>query len=517
MSSIRTYGRARLAALLGVIVTLGLVGTALWQRGAVGEEARKETSDKPVHQAQQLSAAFRKAAETAMPSVVTVRAKTKAHTVKGMHPRRGEKGENPLKGTPFEDLFRDGQGFENFGDLQQMIPRREGMGSGVIVDKSGIVLTNNHVVDGADEVIVHLADGREFKGTDIKVDKTTDLAVIHIKGAGSLPVAKLGDSNSLEIGDWVIAIGNPFELEQTVSAGIISAKGRELAGNGPQRAPKYLQTDAAINPGNSGGPLVSLDGEVIGINTAIATNNGGYQGIGFAIPSNTARWVMNQLIKSGSVERAYLGVGIEPIDTDVKARKLGVQRGAGVLVDQVRPNSPAAEAGFQQDDVIVRFGDHKIHSPSELQELVERVPVNSKQQVEILRDGKLETLTVVAKPLPRDEEPANSPRARQREESDSSAYENETLGLEVTDLTSDDAEALGMKNVSGVMIAKVDPNGVAAEQGLRKGMVITKVERKPVHNVGEFKAAMAHETLKEGIMLSVQTTGGNRTVFMQAD
>src|SRR6185295_10783398 len=159
---------------------------------------------------------------------------------------------------------------------------------------------------------------------------------------------------------WVIAIGNPFELEQTVSAGIISAKGRELA-NGRSRAPKYLQTDAAINPGNSGGPLVSLEGEVIGINTAIATSNGRYQGIGFAIPSNTAKWIMSQLISKGSVERAYLGISLKPIDNEVKARELGVKRGEGVLVEQVLPDSPAAEAGFQEEDVIVRFGDHKIH------------------------------------------------------------------------------------------------------------------------------------------------------------
>jgi serine protease Do len=316
----------------------------------------------------------------------------------------------------------------------------------------------------------------------------------------------------------VIAIGNPFELEQTVSAGIISAKGRELTDRtSGRRAPKYLQTDAAINPGNSGGPLVSLDGEVIGINTAIATSNGGYQGIGFAIPSNTVKWIMSQLINKGSVERAYLGVGIKAIDTDLKARKLGVQRGEGVLVDQVRPNSPAAEAGFQEDDVIVRFGDHKIHNPSELQELVEQVPANSKQKVEVLRDGKLETLTVVTKPLPKDVAVSGRSGTQEQEDSDSSAFESDKLGLEVSELPANAARSLGIKGVSGVMITKVDPDGVAAAQGLTKGMVITRVERKPVKTVDDFKGAMARSSLKDGIMLSVETRGGHQTVFLQED
>ena len=200
----------------------------------------------------------------------------------------------------FPNMPGDGEGQE-FGFQS---PPHDGMGSGVIIDKSGIVLTNNHVVEGADTVTVRLSDGREFKATDIKTDPQTDLAVLHIKAKGDLPAAHLGNCDNLEIGDWVIAIGNPFGQEKTVTAGIISGKGREL---GSQRT-KFLQTDAAINPGNSGGPLVNLDGEVVGINTAIASNSGGYQGIGFAIPINQAKWVTEQLIKNGSVSRAYLGV-----------------------------------------------------------------------------------------------------------------------------------------------------------------------------------------------------------------
>ena len=257
--------------------------------------AEPTTAD-PVAAANALSQAFRNAAEKATASVVVVRSETKAQNVtsKGGQNR----GENPFRGTPFEDFFRDGmpEGFSPRGGS----PSRSGVGSGVIVDAAGIVLTNNHVVEGADEVTIELSDGREFKAVDIKTDPDSDLAVVRLANAEDLPTAALGNSDELVIGDWVLAIGNPFELETTVSAGIISAKGREL---GRIRRAKFLQTDAAINPGNSGGPLVNLSGEVVGINTAIASNSGAYQGIGFAIPINQARWVSEQLIKSGSVQR----------------------------------------------------------------------------------------------------------------------------------------------------------------------------------------------------------------------
>ena len=265
----------------------------------------------------------------------------------------------------------------------------------MIIDKSGVILTNNHVVEGATEVTVRLSDGREFQGTDIKTDKETDLAVVHIKNAGDLPAATMGNSDNLEIGDWVIAVGNPFNQELTVSAGIISGKGRSLRDG--KRA-EYLQTDAAINPGNSGGPLVDLDGEVIGINTAIASSSGGFQGVGFAIPINQAKWVVDQLVHSGSVKRAYLGVRVEELAGDL-AEQFGVHRHDGVFVNEVMPDSPADKAGVHEGDIITEYGDKHVATPGQLQQLVERTPVNDKAKVKILRDGKPQTMTVVAQAM----------------------------------------------------------------------------------------------------------------------
>ena len=254
MSISRFRGNSRLVVALALLAAFG-TGGLLMRSGAIGQEAKKEVNPQALRFAQELSSAFSNAAEIAMPCVVTIHSQTKTHTV--AHNRNGDghgespfgRGENPFKGTPFEDLFNG----RNPEGLTPQMPRREGMGSGVIIDRKGIVLTNNHVVEGADEVTVRLADGREFKGEDIKTDVHTDLAVIHIQGAGTLPALALGDSDKLKIGDWVIAIGNPFGFEQTVSSGIISGVGREL-GHSASRA-RFLQTDAAINPGNSGGPL----------------------------------------------------------------------------------------------------------------------------------------------------------------------------------------------------------------------------------------------------------------------
>ncbi len=501
-----------------IVVAVGLLAAVAavvaWQRpGAIGQEPRKEVNPEALRHANLLSEAFNNAAEIAMPSVVTIHSSTKVRPVSG---NRGAPapGENPFKGTPFEDFFK-GHDFDKFGGQIPQFRPKQGVGSGVIIDRSGIVLTNSHVVAGADKVIVHLADGREFEAEDIVTDERTDLAVLRIKGAGTLPAATLGDSDELEIGDWVIAIGNPFELEQTVSAGIISGKGRDL--RTPHRASRtrFLQTDAAINPGNSGGPLVDLHGHVIGINTAIATNTGTYSGVGFAIPVNVAKWVTNQLINDGKVQRAYLGVNIRPVSPEM-AEAFGAQPGAGALVNDVFPDTPAASAGLLPGDIILKFGDTEVSGPAGLQQVVERVAVDSNQKVEILRDGKRMTLSVVTEALPSqillaaNRGPA-SPRLSQQAD----VFEAEDLGLQLSNLNAGKAKESNLKSTEGVLIIGVEPNSVAFDQGLREGMVILKVGKKHVKSVDEFKAALAERSLEDGILLYVHARSGNDFVLLK--
>jgi serine protease Do len=485
--------------LVAVISGLGLMLRAL----ASAEEPAKS---QPLAQANALSQAFRDAADKILPTVVMIKTTTKPQQNDEGSPRRGQRGRNPFKGTPFEDFFddRDAPQFRTPPFVQQ------GVGSGVIIDPSGIILTNAHVVEGADEVLVQLADGRQFKASDIKTDDQTDLAVLRIKANEKLPAAKLGDSSKMAIGDWVLAVGNPFELEHTVSAGIVSGTKRTLPSG--KRA-DYIQTDAAINPGNSGGPLVNLNGEVIGIDTAIASSSGGYQGVGFAIPSNLAKWVTSQLIEHGSVSRAYLGVGITEITNDL-AGKLGVGPHQGVLVSEVFPDTPAAKAGFEAGDVITAFAGEKVGSPHELQQRVERSAFDSTQQVSVLRDKKPLTLQVEVKALPQKFGVARTtPKGVERH--DDTSRSNEELGIEVSDLTPDLAEQLGLKGVSGAVITDVDPNGLGAQKGLREGMVIMRVGKTTVKNAEEFVAAMKNESVKNGVLLLVRTSGGNRFVVIQ--
>jgi serine protease Do len=472
--------------------------------------------DPVVEQANSLSRAFREAAHVAMPSVVTVYSHESAKKVKAERSEHGLGGnspfssQDPFKGTPFEGRFKDM--FPNTPDGQNFqTPPRDGMGTGVIIDKSGIILTNNHVVDGADNVTVHFSDGREFKATEVKTDPHSDLAVIRIKADSDLPVAHLGNSDDLEIGDWVLAIGNPFGQEKTVTAGIISGKGRQL---GSTRT-EYLQTDAAINPGNSGGPLVNLSGEVVGINTAIASNSGGYQGLGFAIPINEAKWVTGQLIKNGSVNRGYLGVGIGEVGNEL-ATKLGVKPGEGALISEVFPNTPAADAKFQEGDVVTKFAGHEIHSPHEVQDAVERSPLNTAEPVEVIRDGKPVTLSVTVKPMPKNYG-MEEEQTEQHEEKTPAAsnYNAEQLGLDVSDLTADET-ADTYKGFEGVVIRKVDPDSAAWEKGLRPGMLIRKVGKTMVHNVKDFETALKGESLKDGVLLQIRTERGSHFVVLEA-
>ena len=454
-----------------------------------------------------LSTAFRHAAEIATPSVVVVRSEVKPRRVRGRAP--GGRQGNPFEGTPFEGMFPDGlpEGFE-FNAPEGRMPGRAGVGSGVIVSDDGLVITNNHVVEGADEVTVELADGREFRAMEIKTDPDSDLAVVKLADARGLPVAKLGDSDKLEIGDWVIAIGNPFELETTVSAGIISGKGREL---GSIRRAQFLQTDAAINSGNSGGPLVNLSGEVIGINTAIASNNGGYQGIGFAIPVNLAKWVTGQLIDKGTVERAFIGVQMGPLDRRM-ADKLGVRDRRGVLVSDVVPQSPAAAAGVQPLDVITGFDGRDIEGPRDLQQVVERSEIGRQHSLRVLRDGKPLTLEIAVRPLPTDLTAARPDRGPLPELGQETFY-SEAFGLEVRskDSVAEDAYA----DFEGVLVDRVDTDGLAAEAGIGPGMLIRKIGRTPVDSVEAFAEAIERESAADGVVLQIRTPRGNSVVLLK--
>jgi len=355
-----------------------------------------------VSHAKALSNAFRQAARQTSPSVVTILSKTRIAMGRGPADLR-----ELFRDPRFRDLFPDGlplevpeeDGGEEEGDSDGAFASH--VGSGVIIDTDGLILTNNHVVEDAQEVTVRLSDGREFKATDIRRDPLSDVAILKIESPGMLRAAKLGDSDSLDIGDWVIAIGSPFELETTVSAGIISGKGRGI--HQIVRG-TLLQTDAAINPGNSGGPLVNLNGEVIGINTAIASNSGGYQGIGFAIPISRAKWVSDELLKFGKVRRAFLGVRIEDLSAE-KGKELGRPARSGVLVVDAIPSGPAAQAGIKARDVIIEFGGRPTRRVRELMDEVEQKPLDSKQEVKVFRDGATKTFEVTVKALESIERP----------------------------------------------------------------------------------------------------------------
>ena len=471
--------------------------------------------------ANSLSEAFRTSANRVLPAVVSIQNIQQPKLVQRDMPRRGGAQRqlppgiqdlDPLLKRFFEDLpdgAFDGRGFE--GGPQRQMPGRESSGSGVIIDPAGVILTNNHVVAGGGKLRVKLHDGREFDAIDVKTDPSTDLAVIKIKANGSLPFASLGDSDQMQIGDWVLALGQPFGLQDTVTAGIISAKGRDI---GITRHNEFLQTDAAINPGNSGGPLVNLQGEVVGINTAISSSSGGFQGIGFAVPVNVAKWVSSQLLKDGSVHRAYLGVGIQGLDQTL-ADQLGLSTSQGALITDVQKDSPAAQAGVQPQDVIVEFAGKPVHSPRSLQAIVGRSELGSKQPMVVLRDGKRVTLHVTVKEQPKGygEVAAHDEDDGQARVPEASSFEN--LGLDVAPLTAELAKQLNVKAERGVVITNVETGSPAANAGLQQGDVVTQVSRVPVSSVEEFRAAVKKADLEKGLMLLVKSSEGSRFVVLK--
>ena len=464
--------------------------------------------------ANHLSIAFRTVANELLPAVVAIenRPKLAWQAPDPSAPKPSADAtprENPFKGTPFEDMFRDFQ-FQmppNGPDGSPMPSPRGGIGSGVIIDNSGIILTNHHVVTGGGDVMVRTHDGSEFVATNVWTDPKSDLAVVKIDASSDLVAATLGDSDQVEIGDWVLALGQPFGLESTVTAGIISAKHR---GIGITDRENFLQTDAAINPGNSGGPLVNLRGEVVGINTAIHSRSGGSEGIGFAIPSNLARWVGDQLVSTGTVKRAYLGVGIQPLTQDL-ARTLSVKPRSGVAVTEVFPDTPAAAAGLESGDVIVKFGDRVVTTPQSLQLAVERSTVGSEVAMEIVRRGEPLKLTYTAQEQPGDFE------SRAVGKKSGKPQLMDRFGMEIAPLDSEIAKQLGVQASEGVVITSVASGSPADEAGLEPGMVIAEVNRAKVSSPDDFAKALADSGDDSGksVLLLVRTDRGSRFVVLK--
>ena len=378
-----------------------------------------------------------------------------------------------------------------------------GLGSGVIVTKDGYILTNNHVVDGAKEVNVTLPDGREFTAKVIGRDSKTDVAVVKID-ANNLPVLPMADSKNVKVGDVVLAIGNPFGVGQTVTEGIVSAKDR---GNmGIEDYEDFIQTDAAINPGNSGGALVDIDGRLIGINTAIMSGSGGSQGVGFAIPSDLAKSVMESLIQDGHVTRGYLGVEIQNV-TPALAPEFNLKNAEGALVSQVVPKGPADKAGLKDGDVIVKFNGEKITSSRNLQLEVAGIKPGSKVPVEIMRDGNEKTLDVTIEQLPGTGQVA--------EAGPQTSNDTGTLnGVAVGDLDQQARQQYNIpKNVTGAVITQVDPTSAAAQAGLQAGQVIQSINRHPVTNADEAVQLTEHPASKR-TLLRIWDNGGSHYVVV---
>ena len=435
------------------------------------------------------------AADAAVPDFVALSKALKPavvniSTAKTVRPRRPAlPGPRGPQMDPFEEFF------ERFFQGQPNQSRKErSLGSGFIISADGYILTNNHVVDGADEIKVKLADGRSFNATIKGGDAKLDLALLKIDTGESLPVAKLGDSNRLQVGEWVIAIGNPFGLEQTVTVGIVSAKGRVI-GAGPYD--DFIQTDASINPGNSGGPLFNAAGEVVGINTAIIANG---QGIGFATPVNAAQAIIPQLREVGHVTRGWLGVSVQPV-TEELAASFGLDKPRGALVTEVIKGSPAEAAGFQRGDIILAVEGKPVAEMTDLPRLVAGMAVDSSAKFEVFRGGKSRTMTVKIGRLAEEGQTKTG----------AAAGGDSSLGMVVGDLTPELARSMGLNTLKGAVVTTVDPAGPAAEANIRPGDLILEINGKEIASAANYSQAI--KGIKPGQVLRLLLQRGDSLLY----
>ena len=438
--------------------------------------------------------AFAAVAKRVSPAVVFVQVEKKA-------------AEENARFMPFDDdLFR--RFFGNPFPYQRRHPARPpqghpktvAQGSGFIIDSNGYIITNNHVVEGADKVTVKLQDDRQFTAKVIGTDKRADVALIKIE-ADNLSTVPMGDSDKLQVGEWVIAVGNPFGLSHTITAGIVSAKGRNSVGINDYE--DFIQTDAAINPGNSGGPLVNLDGEVVGMNTAIFSKSGGYMGIGFAIPVNMVKSIEKQLKKSGSVTRGYLGVMIQQLTPEL-ADSFGLSQKNGVLVAQVTEDSAAQKAGLKRGDVVVKFDGKEVHEVGHFRNRVAMLAPGTNTEVTVIRNGKKMQLAITIGTLPEGSMSGGG-----------SGLNLDKLGFAVQNITPDMAQKYGYTAGKGVMVSNVQPGSVAAMAGMKPGTLILEVNRQPVNNVRELQKYIGDE--KGSVLLLISDGHGSRFVVLKVD
>jgi serine protease Do len=434
--------------------------------------------------ARSLGLAFVEVAKKVQPAVVNISTE-KTVTVKPWD----RYGEDFFKGSPFEDFFK-GFGFSPREKGKEYKHKQKSGGSGVIVDKEGYILTNNHVVEEADKIKVRLNDGREFTATLKGQDSRTDLAVLHIK-AKDLPVATLGDSDKLEVGEWAIAIGSPFGLEHTVTVGVISAKGRSGLGTGTYE--DFIQTDASINPGNSGGPLLNIDGEVIGINAMIIQPG---TGIGFAIPINMAKQILNDLIKQGKVVRPWLGISVQDLTPEM-AEQFQVKEKEGVLVAQIHQGTGAEKAGLVSGDIIKSVDDKTIKNVNELIKEIQKKKVGQKVKLSVVRDGKPMTIEITTTAMP------DKPEAIKEKEME------EKVGARVQELTPQLAARYRISSEikRGVVIISVEEGSPADDIGLQEGDIIIEINRKKIETIKDFEKAIKDIPLEKGIVFRLHRRG----------
>jgi serine protease Do len=485
MSETKRYGKLTIVVLLVLGMVLG--GLFVSNIDLLSERQSIGRSFMPVVSAdqrslQEFSETFARIAEKVKPSVVLIRSK-----------RVVRAAQQQLR-NPFEEFFGG-------TTPRRQEPRTDrGLGSGVIVSEDGYILTNNHVVDKADELTVYLSDERELKAEVVGTDPRTDLAVIKVN-SDDLPVLSFGDSEQLRVGEWVMAVGNPFGLSHTVTAGIVSAKGRKsvLGGDSYQN---FIQTDAAINPGNSGGALVDLEGNLMGINTAIYSRTGGYQGIGFAVPANMARDIMTRLIEDGKITRGFLGVEISDLDADLAA-SMGLDDDKGVLIANVIKGGPAVDSDIQKDDVVLALNGIEVEDSDALRNRIADFPPGTEIELEIYRDGRRKMVEIELGALP--DNPSQLASLEGPEKSPAS-----NIGIDVMNISREWTRYYEMG--SGVVIAKVVAGSVAEDKGLRRGELITEVNGEPVSNVREFVSIIRQFDAGEAIRFRVQRGEQQRLV-----